>query len=105
MEKRSVKRIPVCLDFKCCGIEFLGTITNLSEKGMFFISKKITFPLQNQFQISIQLNGKKLNLPVKIKRVTKTNGYYDGIGIEILEQPLKYLELVHWLRFAFENRN
>ncbi len=105
MEKRSVKRVPVSLDFHCCEIEFFGTVTNLSEKGMFFISRKITFPLKSRFQISIQLNGKILNLHVKIKRMTKTSGYYDGIGIEILEQPPKYLELVSWLRFAFENRN
>jgi hypothetical protein len=105
MEKRSVKRIPVSLDFHSYEIEFSGTVTNLSETGMFFMSKKITFPLKNKFQISIQFNGAKLNLPVKIKRVTKTNGYYDGIGIEILEQPAKYLELVNWLRFAFENKN
>jgi hypothetical protein len=105
MEKRSVNRVPVSIDFHCCEIEFFGTVTNLSEKGMFFISRKITFPLKNKFQISIQLNGKKLDLPVKIKRMTKTSGYYDGIGIEILEQPPKYLELVNWLRFAFENRN
>jgi hypothetical protein len=94
MEKRTFKRIPADLDFHCFDINNFGTVRNISEKGMFIESQKITFPLEMQFEISISAKEEKLNILVKVNRITKSNGYYDGMGVELLEQPQKYLNIL-----------
>jgi hypothetical protein len=94
MEKRAFKRIPANLEFHCFNINNYGTVTNISEKGMFIESHNITFPLEIQFEISISAKEEKLNIPVKVIRITKSNGYYDGIGVELLGQPQKYLNIL-----------
>jgi hypothetical protein len=66
----------------------------MSANGMFIVSKKIRFPLESQFVICIPLKVRDLNVHVKINRITKSNGYYNGIGVEILDPPKKYLETV-----------
>ncbi len=98
MEKRASQRIPVSLEFHCNMEEHFGTVTNLSENGMYIRSQKIDFPLQSQFEISIPIKGNMFNIPVKISRMTKSNGYYDGMGVELLKRPRKYLKLINQLK-------
>ncbi len=104
-EKRAFERIPASLEFHCFKTKYFGTVKNLSEKGMFIRSEKISFPLDLRFKISIPLKEGTLNVPVKISRITKSNGYYDGIGVELSKQPQKYLKLINRLRFALKNHN
>ena len=94
MEKRDVSRKPLFLEVHCCNREYFGTVTNLSEKGMFIKSQKIDFPFVLQFELSITLKDKTFKVPVKVNRVTKSKGYYDGIGVEVLNPPKDYLDLV-----------
>jgi hypothetical protein len=105
MEKRAFQRVPVRIEFQCCNIDFYGIIANLSANGIFIKSKKITFPLESQFDICIPLKKNPLNVRVKINRITQSNGYYNGIGVEVLEPPRKYLELVNSLNITLKNRN
>ena len=87
------------LECHCFNIEYFGTVVNLSEKGMFIRSQKITLPLESQFDIFIPLKeGDVLSIGVTVKRLIKSNGYYDGIGIELLNQPQEYLDLVRSLK-------
>jgi hypothetical protein len=44
------------------------------------------------------MNGKVLDVPVKVSRLTKTNESYDGIAVELLNPPESYLELIRNLR-------
>ena len=104
MKKRAFERIPAELESRCFNIDNFGTVTNLSENGIFLESKNINFPLNTQFEISLQLNKESLNLPVKISRITKSNGYYDGIGLELQKQPQKYIKTVKRLRHALQNQ-
>lgn len=104
MEKRTFKRIQTELESHCLKINNFGTVTNISEKGMFIKSQKIKFPLEVQFVISISAKDETLNLPVRVNRLTKSNGYYDGMGLEILQQPQKYLKHVKRLRLSLKNR-
>jgi hypothetical protein len=104
MEKRTFNRIPADLEFHCFNINNFGTVTNISEKGMFIKSQNIKFPLEIQFNISISAKEETLNIPVKVNRITKSNGYYDGMGVELLEQPQKYLKHIQRLRLALKNR-
>jgi len=100
MEKRAFERISASLEFHCFNIDYYGTVKNLSEKGMLIKSQKINFPLELQFYMSITLREEIVNVPVEVRRITKSNGYYDSIGVEILEQPQKYLKLINRLRVA-----
>ena len=104
MEKRIVKRLPADLEFHCFNTNNFGTVTNISEKGMFIKSQKIQFPLAMQFEISISTKEETLNIPVKVNRITKSNGYYDGMGLELLQQPQRYLRHIERLRLSLKNR-
>jgi hypothetical protein len=104
MEKRTFKRIPANLEFHCFNTDYFGIVTNLSEKGLFIKSKNISFPLVLQFEISIPVKDETLNVLVKINRITKSNGYYDGIGVELLKQPHNYLKFINRLRLALKNQ-
>ncbi len=105
MERRTLKRIPADLEFHSFNINNFGTVTNISEKGMFIESQEINFPLEMQFEISISVKEETLNIPVKVNRITKSNGYYDGMGVELLEQPQKYLKHIKRLRLSLKNRS
>ncbi len=104
MEKRTFHRIPADLEFHCFNINCFGTVTNISEKGMFIKSQRISFPLESQFEISIPAKEETLNVPVKVSRITKSNGFYDGIGVELMEPSQKYLKHVKRLRNALKNK-
>jgi hypothetical protein len=105
MEKRASQRLPVRIEFQCCNIDYYGIIANVSANGIFIESKKITFPLESQFEICIPLKNNPLNVRVKINRITKSNGCYDGIGVEVLGHPQKYLKLVNRLNFSLKYRD
>lgn len=104
MEKRLYKRIPADLTFHCFNIEHFGTVTDLSVNGMFIKSKKIRFPLESKFEISIPLKQEVLTIPVRVNRITKSNGYYDGIGVKLLTESQNYLKLIRRLGSAVKNR-
>ncbi len=78
---------------------YSGEITNLSENGI-FISTKICFPFESRFEILIPLDGKVVKVPVKVSRIIKTDDFYDGMGLELLEQPRNYVEIVSSLKSA-----
>ncbi len=96
MERRACKRIPASIKVEfCCGNkDYSGTITNLSENGMFISTRDISFPFESKFEIAIPLEEEVLNIPVKISRLLKTGDIYDGMGVVILNIPKKYLELL-----------
>ena len=100
MDKRAFKRIPAIIECHCCNIVCFGTITDLSENGMFIKSEKISLPLESEFEVCIPLKEEVLNVRVKVNRITKSSGHYDGIGVELLNLPQKYLEFVDRLKAA-----
>ncbi len=98
MEKRDSQRIAANLEFHCFNIDYFGIVENLSEKGMYIKSGKINLPLELQFDITLPLKDEILHVPVRVRRIAKSNGYYDSMGVEILEQPDNYIKLIHKLR-------
>lgn len=97
-EKRAVDRIPAVFEFHCFNEEYFGTITNISEKGIYFRSQKLSFPLSLEFDMYIPLKEEIVPVPVRICRVIKTVGYYDGVGVELLKYPDNYLQFINSLR-------
>ena len=70
-----------------------GTITNMSADGM-FISTRTFFPLNAEFQIYMKSREKIIPLQAKVNRLLKTGDKYDGMGVELLNPPQHYLDLL-----------
>jgi hypothetical protein len=100
MQKRTSERKPsnINIKFSCDNVDYTGTVTNLSENGMFIKTRDMCFPFNSTFEIIIPLEEELLNLPVKVSRITKTNDSYDGIGVELLDPPRNYLEFAKSFR-------
>ena len=105
MEKRNAERIPVNLDvhYHCGSSMCHGTVTNLSENGM-FINTKIEFPFDLNFELDMHLAGEHFKAPVTVKRIVRTDNYYGGIGVELSDPPLSYLELIEILSQGKEEK-
>lgn len=100
MKKRAFERIPVNLEVEYSYGEEIthGTITNLSKNGM-LVNTKICFPLHSKFEILFPIDQEVLNIPVKVSRVVRRGDFYDGMGVELLTPPKKYLEFVSRLEW------
>jgi hypothetical protein len=83
MERRALERMPEGKDVRISYRKkiYSGTVLNLSEKGM-FIGTCECFPLDSIIRIESEL----LKILVKVNRVTEMNGYYDGIGVEVINK-------------------
>jgi hypothetical protein len=90
-EKRAVKRMAANLETRLSygNMFYTGIVLNLSEKGMF-----ISLPSNTTFLIIIRMEDKLLKIPAKVKRLTKTDSFYYGMGVELLTPPDEYLEFV-----------
>jgi len=99
LEKRTFERMPVRIDFHCVDVECFGTIMNLSANGMFITSQNMTFPFETHFEILIPLKEEVLRLCARVKRITRSGWYYDGIAVELVNPSREYLEFVSRLRF------
>jgi hypothetical protein len=102
LEKRTFERIPAAIDFHCFNISSFGTITNLSANGMFIRSQKMSFPFSAYFEICIPVKEDELRVCARVNRITKTNGYYDGIAVELVNPSQKYFEFISKLRFYYK---
>ncbi len=79
-------------------MEYSGTVTNISEKGMFIHTGKMLFPFNARFTIALPTDTGLFSLDLKVCRITKTADCYDGIAAELLDPPVKYLKFVDTLR-------
>jgi hypothetical protein len=100
MEKRSSERISATLrvEFDWSNTICCCTAVNLSEKGMLLKTSDILFPLDTHFEIYIHLRGEVIEVPIKVNRLVKTDNIYDGIGIELIDPPLAYVDFIKTLR-------
>ena len=93
MEKRTTKRITVSLEARFFQGKMFhsGTVLNLSEQGMF---RKINTCLLSDSKLTVFfLSGQKLlKVPVRINRISSINHSYNGIGVEIQNSPVDYIE-------------
>ncbi len=101
MEKRSFERIPanIKVRFNCNLTEFSGTIMNLAEKGFFINIEEAWFPFDVQFDIPLALGEEILNVPVNLNRIILSPDS-NGIGVELISPPEKYLEFVSNFKIA-----
>ncbi len=100
MKKRSVERIPTDLtaEFIWSDRVNAGSVADLSENGMFIKTGRYP-PLRAKFELSFPVEDDIVKIPVKVRRLRKKDHYYDGMGLEILNPPQKYLDFVTTLRW------
>lgn len=100
MEKRAYERLFVKLQSRIFygNMVYSGTVTNISEDGM-FINTKISFPVDSMFVIAVLQNGETLKISVKVKRISKSYNYDTGtedhgIGVMLISPPHDYISFV-----------
>jgi hypothetical protein len=96
MQRRDFERVPanIKVKFFCCESHYDGTITNLSEAGMYISTDEMRFPFDSEIDIVISLNSDILKVPVKVMRITKSSNFYDGLGVAVLKTSSRYIDFV-----------
>lgn len=99
MWMRAYERIPSNIRIKFfSGVdEYYGTVTNLSEKGM-FIKTRVSFPLQPRLKILVPVKSEVMKISAITKSFGNSGQIYDGIGVELVSPPQNYLEYIGSLR-------
>ncbi len=102
-EKRAYQRILANIEarFFHDNMFYSGTVLNLSEKGMFVRTRRY-LPSESKFIIVMRGEKEVLKILAKVKRVTKTDGYHDGMGIEVLNPSEEYLDFVNRLKMSMQ---
>jgi hypothetical protein len=100
MQRRAFKRVPanIRVRFYCYDTAYLGTVTNLSENGMFISTDKMLFPFDSRIEIIFSTDQKLLKVPVRVIRITKSEDVFNGMGVELMDTHGGYLELVNSLK-------
>jgi hypothetical protein len=103
---REFKRIPSYFKvrFSCFHTDYTGTVTNVSENGMFIETGKMSFPFDSTLEVLIHLKYKIFKVPVEVSRMTKSKDHYDGLGVKLLDTPQDYLDLVHTYKMIHQNK-
>ncbi len=86
------------VEFYCRNMLSIGTIVDLSEKGMFINTEEMCFPPDWQLEVAIPFEEKQLLVAVDIKRIIMTPSSKNGVGVELLSPSVEYLKLVDNLR-------
>jgi hypothetical protein len=94
-EKRTSKRIPThfLVNFFNGDSFHYGLVTNLSEKGIYFIAGA-DLSSELNIEVSIPLKEEMLKVPVKINRTERTGYLYDGFGAELSNSSQDYIEFL-----------
>ena len=101
IQKRAYERIPASLVVKYLHLGSIcyGLVTDISGGGM-CINTSICFSSNSSVKLMIPLKNEVLELPVKVRRVVKTEKFYERMGVEVLSPPDKYLQIVEHFRTA-----
>ena len=99
MGKRVFERIPVNIesDIFYSNTIHAGMIANISKKGM-YIKTEICPPFKSKLEVLIPFKDETLKVPVRVKRLVKSDDIYNGMGVELLNLPQNYLEFVDSLK-------
>jgi hypothetical protein len=102
LEKRAFDRINTTLEisYRCCSKVHKGTVTNLSEKGMFITMEEMCFPFDFHIDVFVPSGNGELHVPVNLSRISMSPDLHDGIGVELPDPPRHYLDFVNDLRSA-----
>jgi hypothetical protein len=96
MGVRTFHRIPVLIDIKinCNDMVVTGTLMNISESGMFIRTNKMPSLLHSKIEITIPLKDESINISGRLVREEDIRGYYNGIGVEVLNPSQNYMDFM-----------
>ncbi len=99
VQRRASERIAadIGVRFACGSLFYAGTITDMSEKGM-FIRTNICLPQGSLFIAIILADKKMLQVFARVKRTSRGNGNCDGMGVEITNPSFNYLQYISKLQ-------
>ncbi len=105
MDNRAFKRIPTNIEvkFHCKHMDYLGTITNISENGMYIRTDEMCSPFDSQFDIFILLENDTMQVPVNLCRIILSPNNDDGIGVNMLTPSAEYKEFVNSIKTAVQS--
>ncbi|UCH81944.1 MAG: PilZ domain-containing protein [Nitrospiraceae bacterium] len=105
-EKRKYKRVPsnFKVRFTCLHTDYKGTVTNISEDGMFIKTGKMSFPFDSTLEIILHLKNKIFKVTVEVRRMSKSSDHYDGLGVRLLHTSQEYRDLVNTYKMIHQNR-
>ncbi len=82
---------------------YAGSVTNFSEKGV-FVRAKMNFNVNSVFVLVLLINQRTVNVLGKVKRSVKPDDHKEdivsGMGVELVNPPVQYLEFVRDQRLA-----
>ena len=105
MQKRAFKRKPVSISVRLVlgNMFYTGKIINITNMGM-FIQTKLYAPPKAMFTILVHNEKSLLEFIARVKWAKGTNSVHDGVGTEILNPSINYLDFVkHSLPIELDN--
>jgi hypothetical protein len=96
MEKRAFERIPSNVDVKfyCSDRCYRGTVTDISENGMFISTKEMYLPFESRMNVCIPFRKEVFEVTVDFCRIIISPLFYTCIGLEIHNPPGEYMEFL-----------
>ncbi len=103
MKKRAYKRtsVNVPVSFFCDNEEYTGTMKNLSNNGIYIetelcpaLKSILRAVIPAKIIIHIPSRNGVVEVPVKVRRLAKTDGNYVGIGVELANPQENFLAFV-----------
>ena len=106
MERRTGKRVYLTQEIflSSRSDKRSAVLTNCSEGGM-YIKTRISYPFDYAYEAYIPVKDSLLKVPVKVVRIDKSGPAYEGMGVELLDLPQKYLEFVIKHSLLSESQN
>ena len=105
MEKRDHIRLPSKLQARLVygNLFYASSITDFSEKGV-FLKARMNFNVNSVFVLVLLIKNRIVNVLAKVKRVVKSDDLKEsvisGMGVELINPPVRYLEFVKERRIA-----
>jgi hypothetical protein len=84
--------------FRNCNTTYSGIVRNLSKNGLLINVKEMCFPFESEFEILMYVHNDILNIPVKLLRIQMSPHGYDGLGVELIDPPQKYIDFIERIR-------
>ncbi len=102
VKKRACERIPASLVVKFIHDDSLcyGIVTDMSDNGM-CIKSGNCLPCDSKVTLQIPLKKGDLEIPVTVRRVVKSDGFYDIMGVELSKPTKRYLQIFNSFKVVF----
>ena len=102
MARRGTWRIPIRMKvmLEAGGREYPGTVTNISENGMYITTDQCPGDDTAQFRIAIPVNDSMLHVPGTLVRRAMMNGGCLGMGVTLQNPPQSYIDFVENLLYV-----